>query len=268
MSAESNLAVELNGWAFDGFTVDADGIMYSCSSLEGWWETASMTLQTAPRGADDGVVIVDERLNERPLALAGFIHRAQRETPVGVQGLDALRRLKAACRPLRSLSLLQVAEATAAVPILQSYVRLAAPMNVDMKWHDNALVTVEFMIPLIAQDPRRYDADLSSQVSGAGTDTITTNGDELTPPVFTITGPATDPLVRSHSVATNPILKWEGSVPGGQDLVIDCAEKTVKLNGVNARDGLTFPNWFQLIAGNNSIEFDQSTTTTWRDAYS
>lgn len=262
--------VELNSWVFDGATADDDDILYSWQTLAGWWETAAMNLQTHPRGADDGVVIVDERLNERPIALQGLIHKAAKEDPVGDAGHQALRRLKLACRPLRSLQLLKVQEPgiTEGPDELQAYVRLASPMAVDMIHESGTLVTVKFTIPLIAPDPRRYSASISEENHTSPGATVTNNGDELTPPRFMITGPATDPRIRSGSVPTNPILKWEGTVPGGDVLIIDCKEKTVTLEGVNARDGLVQPNWFQLIPGDNVLELDQDTTVEWRDAYS
>lgn len=261
--------VTLNDWVFDGATVDDDGLVYSYSSIKGWWDTANMALSTDPRGADDGVVVVDERLNERAVVLSGFIHHPTPGDPIGDLAHAGLRRLKAFCRPLRSLVLLTVDEPAVVSPVeaeltLQALVRLGSPISATHRYSGGVLVTTEFQIPLLAPDPRRYSTVLHSL---SDTDPQVNGGDELTPPTFIFSG-VTDPEVRSHSVAGDPILKWFGTVGGGSELRINCAEKTVTLDGVNARAGLLFPNWFQYVPGDNDIEFFQASGVEFRDAYS
>lgn len=90
------------------------------------------------------------------------------------------------------------------------------------------------------QDPRNI-------VSVAGVDDAQ--------PIWTIQGPATNPTLTN--ITTGQTITWTGTVPNGQELVIDMGNMTASLSGANVFEFIT-GEWLTLTAGNNSITYTAS----------
>lgn len=156
---------------------------------------------------------------------------------------------------------------------------------------------VEIPVEFTANDPLLYSSVLKTASTGlpsptagltfpvtfnvtfgastGGSMSVTNAGNYITAPVFTITGPVTNPAIsfpatgQFFTVAINLIV--------GDTLVIDMAAHTVTLNGTASRYNLvtTGSSWFGIPPGTWSIgvaSTDSSPvaalfTTTWRDAW-
>lgn len=86
---------------------------------------------------------------------------------------------------------------------------------------------------------------------------LTVGGNRLTPPIFTISGPVTNPIIINDT--TGNTMGFTINLLAGQTLVIDTQYRTVRLNGTtNRRSALTLPGWFMLQPGQNFIRFRAS----------
>ena len=83
--------------------------------------------------------------------------------------------------------------------------------------------------------------------------TITNGGNFGTFPVITITGAGENPTI--YSVTTGQSLTINVTLAAGDELVIDCENGTVTLNGADALAYLSTDSQFiQLAAGANTIQ--------------
>lgn len=86
---------------------------------------------------------------------------------------------------------------------------------------------------------------------------VSVGGNRPTPPLLTITGPVTNPIIMNDT--TGDVMTFSIVLTGGQTLVIDPQYKTVRLNGTtNRRSSLIVPGWFYMQPGNNFIRFRAS----------
>ena len=98
-------------------------------------------------------------------------------------------------------------------------------------------------------------------------------GTVATSPVWTITGPCAQPVIRAAT--TGRSLGFGLSLASGDVLVVDVAARTIRLNGASRRAALLpGSTWFGVPPGTTGVEFDaQRTDTTavlsaaWRDAW-
>lgn len=100
-----------------------------------------------------------------------------------------------------------------------------------------------------------------------GLTTITIDAVDLTLPVWTITGPATNPTLSN--ITTGQTMSWLGTVPSGQTLIIDMDEQTATMAGANVYAFLS-GNWVGLAPGTNRISYsvtgtDESSTLSWNN---
>lgn len=100
-----------------------------------------------------------------------------------------------------------------------------------------------------------------------GLTTITIDAVDLTLPVWTITGPATNPTLSN--ITTGQTMSWLGTVPSGQTLIIDMNEQTATMAGANVYAFLS-GNWVGLAPGTNRISYsvtgtDESSTLSWNN---
>lgn len=99
-----------------------------------------------------------------------------------------------------------------------------------------------FMVALRLSDPRLYDPTEVVQAfdtpgSGYIEATVVNDGNAIsTDPVIEITGPVDDPVLVNVTISRTLVLV--GSLAVDDALVVDFAERTVTLNGANARDML------------------------------
>jgi hypothetical protein len=257
------IAVELNSFLFDGTTQDADGVVYSWESIDGWFDSPDFTITTDFRPI--GASIIGAQVGGRTIALNGLIHDPNPTTALGDRAFQAMRTLKANCATMFASALLAVDE-----PLLplQAIVGQSAPMRFKPQ---NALAAVEFQIPLLAPDPRRYSMTPTS-VALTGSDVVTNNGDIVSPPVATFTGGSTV-FIRNFSVPGDPFVQFNGTV--SSPLVIDMANLTAVMGGLDVSGSLSGPAvgppaWWSLISGPNAIGYGGggSCQLDYRDAYS
>jgi phage-related protein len=112
--------------------------------------------------------------------------------------------------------------------------------------------------------------------ASGGTMSVTNNGNVPTLPVFTISGPVTNPMIYIPS--TNQYMKFNIQLLAGDSLVIDTVMSTVTLNGSASRFNTiaTGSQWLSFPVGTTSIVVSSSDGTyptgnlfsvQYRDAY-
>lgn len=260
------VTVTLNSFAFDGTTQSPAGVKWDWQDLSGWFDTPDQRFVQQEQGI--GVTVTVDRRNGRPITLTALC-----SSPNPGMKLDDLlyagqRALKAAVSPSVDVPvLLSVNEPS--VP-LQAYVRQAGPIRSKMLGTRHM---VQFQVPLLAADPRRYAQTAQSHNLTSGTTTLDNNGDIPSPPIFTITGPGGGTggraMVRNLDLTDDPQIAYDASLGGGDVLVIDVAAQTVILNGTDdVRGNLSIASWFEMKPGGNRIDVNSATNVSFRDAYS
>ena len=91
-----------------------------------------------------------------------------------------------------------------------------------------------------------------------GITTVTVDGVDSAEPIWTVTGPATNPTLTN--ITTGQTIEWTGTVPSGQTLVVDMDEMTASLEGANVFQFIT-GTWITLQAGNNRISYSATGAT-------
>lgn len=257
----TSVTCTLDGFVFGTNAADSNGVVWEWQELAGWFDTTDLRVASNERNPVGNTITVARR-NARQISMTALARMPNSSAPLDDLYWKSVRKIHSACDLSSRTGLLKVIEPDVT---LQAQVRAAQPIRSRMFGNRHL---AQFVIPLTAPDPRRYNFTQTSTAHAAGTFTVVNNGDVNTPPAFSTTGPATNVEVRSHTVSTNPILKWFGSLGGGDVLVIDTADQTVELNGADAKGQLNIANWWELAPGNNSVEFFQTSTIIYRDAYS
>lgn len=123
-----------------------------------------------------------------------------------------------------------------------------------------------FILPVIL--PIIFDAGTGGSV------TINQTGNEDAYPIFTLTGPLTNP--RIYNTASGKYMALTLSITGGQSVVIDMLNRTVVLGGATSEmSALTADSSFwPLVPGNNLLTLATSingeagnVSIVWRNAY-
>lgn len=99
------------------------------------------------------------------------------------------------------------------------------------------------------------DSGYEWEAGGSPDNMITIDGVDSAYPVWTITGPATNPTLTN--ITTNQTITWTGFVPNGQTLTIDMAEMTASLAGANVFEFVS-GSWIELQPGNNKLSYSAS----------
>lgn len=88
----------------------------------------------------------------------------------------------------------------------------------------------------------------------SGTGVVTVDVATIVPvsPVIELSGLAVEPEIIN--LTTNTSIKFNGTVDAGKTLVIDCYNKTAKLDGANVVDQIE-GDWLQIVNGQNKFEF-------------
>jgi hypothetical protein len=102
---------------------------------------------------------------------------------------------------------------------------------------------------------------------------LTNVGTALSWPLWTVTGPCNQPVIRNDS--TGQQLAFGQRLQDGDTLVVDVAARTVLLGGASRRYALLpRSTWFGLPPGNTTIGFDAldpgeagTLMVTWRDSW-
>ena len=101
---------------------------------------------------------------------------------------------------------------------------------------------------------------------GGGINTVSVVGIDDARPVWTVDGPATNPTLTN--ITTGQTITWTGTVPTGQQLIVDMDNMTASLAGANVFEFIS-GEWITLKSGNNGISYnatgtnDQPSTLSW-----
>lgn len=106
-------------------------------------------------------------------------------------------------------------------------------------------------------DGAKADSDglVWEQGGGSGPTNVNVVGISDAEPVWTVTGPATNPTLTN--LTTGRSITWLGTVPNGQKLVVNMGNQTAELNGANVYAGIT-GDWVELRTGVNRLTYDAS----------
>ena len=255
------VTVSLNTFAFDGTTQSPSGVVWDWQELSGWFDSGDLRVASGEAGR--GVVLTVDRRIGRPITATFLAHSSSPGRKLDDLMYTAQKALKSFVAPAVSEAavLLKVNEPDVA---LQSRVRQVGPIRTKML---GQRAFVQFQVPLLAPDYRRYSQTLHSQALTVGSNTVTNAGDLPTPVVLTQTGPATSPSFQNTTAAGDPTLAMTTAY-GAVNLVIATDTETVQINGFNFRSSLTTAQWWNLAPGANTIVVSHATTIEWRDAYS
>lgn len=257
----------------DPQAVDADGIRWVLSTLDGWDDGLPVKGNSTDRPEAHGIFTERAWRGARVTAVAGTVLCPTRAAAAVVK-----RRL-AALLADGTFDDLSVADEDAGT--LSASVRLAMDPQID--WFVPTAVAYEFRF--LSPDPLRYGAyttattefptlvggleydlytdgagaDLGEldygEASGTGRATLTNTGTAASWPQFEITGPVDAAGCEIVVVGTGERLVYAGGVPVGSRLVLDSATGAVLMDGESDRANLlTWRDWWSVPAG-GSVEF-------------
>ncbi len=112
-----------------------------------------------------------------------------------------------------------------------------------------------------------------SNVTGVPYLTLTNNGDEPTPPIFTIDGPGTNFTIQN--ITSGGIFQLNTSITATDQIVVDVANQTIILNGTTNIYGVKTGNLWDIPSGTSELNFAPQTgsdtntllTVEYRSAY-
>lgn len=87
---------------------------------------------------------------------------------------------------------------------------------------------------------------------GSSTTTVEVAGIDNAEPIWTVTGPATNPTLTN--ITTGQAITWNGTVPSGQTLTVDMGEQTATLAGANVYQFIS-GSWITLRPGPNKLSY-------------
>lgn len=235
---------------------------------------------------DDGGFMDAEFEKGRPLALRGTIYTSSSTME------SYLDTLKANWAPSATLVPFYFK-----VPGVAERVLFVKPLGCNYDWNDlRRLGCADVTFKMYAEDPRVYTSTLNSVDIAYGGDAgtgfafnlafdfsfgasipptgavIAVGGSRPTPPLFTITGPVTSPVIINDTLGIS--MFFNITLSATDSLVIDAKNRTITLNGSNnQRNTLLEPNWFYLSPGSTFIRYGGSAGTgsnlnvKYRDAW-
>jgi hypothetical protein len=272
----------VDGWSAN--TVDDAGVEWWVTGEEGWSSTPPVRLELANRPQRDGTFDAPSFRGARVVTLDGTAVAPDPDTRERAK--DQLAAVLVDGSVLAEFTV-QERQVTR-----RAMVRLSA----ETKIADTTPYTFTWSVQLTAPDPIRYGVDQHTANCGlpqpglgiqfpiqqwpldfgrpsGGSLVLGNAGTVTTWPVWTITGPCAQPLIRSAT--TGRSLGFGLSLTGGDVLVVDVAARTIRLNGASRRAALLpGSTWFGVPPGNTAVEFDAQRTDTpavlaaaWRDAW-
>jgi len=90
---------------------------------------------------------------------------------------------------------------------------------------------------------------------GGGKTTVQVDSIENVYPVWTVTGPAYNPVLEN--LTTGTAISYSGNVTATQTLVIDMMNQTAKLNGTSVISNVS-GEWLEFVPGNNTVSYTAS----------
>lgn len=246
----------LGSLIFDCATPDSDGIVWSFESIDGWHDSADVDQSLLD--VMYGQTVTGAHEKARALIIRGGAYLpGTPPRPLEAKWWLAERRLKRETRFVYVPGLLTVIEPALS---LQAYV--LRPRKIAVKRIGAGPYNLGFEIPLLAPDPRRYDASLTTntdlELTGSGTTdsaTIINAGDQPTAPTVTIDGPATNPKV-TNADDDGRYVEYVGTLGAGDTLVLDMAAQTATIASVSVIGSISAASQFwSLLPGNNGVTY-------------
>jgi hypothetical protein len=291
--------VEVDGWSagmpgadsgeLARGVVDAQGTCWYLTNLDGWQSAPPPRNSLAPRPGAHGGYDGQSWLDMRAVTIEGYAVATDRVSTWRARDI-----VSSVCGdPAAGLVQLTVMQA--------GYLNLIATVrrSGDVKTTPLAPNTFKWSMILVAPDPRRYAAQLSSQSTGlpvvgtgglafpaafpltfgagrlGGQMTVTNGGTMETRPVWVITGPVAGATITNDS--TGDVLQFDPSfsLAAGQQITVDTDVRTASLGGVSCRNRLVSAEWFGFPPGDTSVRFGSTSgadpaallTAQWRDAW-
>jgi hypothetical protein len=271
----------VDGWS--GNAVDGDGVEWWVTKEDGWSSGPDLRLSLASRPQRDGGFDAESFRSVRVITLEGLAIAPDPDTRE-----RAKNRIAAVLADGSALTELIVQERTLT---RRAMVRLSAGTKVV----DKSPYTFEYSLQVTAPDPLRLGVEVHTATCGlprpgpgvdfpltfplqfgepaSGSLALTNTGTATVWPLWTITGPCGQPVIRNDS--TGQRLAFGLRLLDGDTLAVDVAARTVVLGGASRRAALLPRSaWFGLPPGNTTIGFDAldstesgTLTATWRDAW-
>lgn len=236
---------------------DAAGVAWHLREIEGW-SGSEVRAEYSAREADHGAWNSPVYLSQRPITLSGLI-----EAP-NLNALDsAVEQLLAACAVTDTT--LIVYETTPKQAVVRRSGKPLVRLITDR--------VAEYSLLVTAGDPRRYSTTLQLQSTAlpsttgglsvplsvpltistttvAGSITLVNEGTFATRPVFTLTGPVTNPTITvQYPGGAVKALLYSSSIDAGDDLVIDTDTHSVVLNDAVSRRLYLSGQWPEIPPG-------------------
>jgi hypothetical protein len=271
----------VDGWAAN--TVDDDGVEWWVTEEDGWSGPPDVRLELANRPRRDGAFDAPSFRAARVITLGGTAIAPDPDTRE-----RAKDRLAALLADGASLSELLVTERTVE---RRASVRLSGQTKIA----DHTPFSFSWSVQLTAPDPIRYGTTDHATSCGlarpgpgldfpltwpltfgepSGGSLLLGNAGTITAwPVWTIAGPCVRPVIRDASAGGS--LAFDLPLAEGDELVVDTAARTVRLEGASRRAALVpGSRWFGLPPGETAVTFDALRTdttatlsVTWQDAW-
>lgn len=271
----------VDGWS--GNTVDDDGVEWWVTKENGWSSGPDVRLTLADRPQRDGGFDAASFRSVRVITLEGLAIAPDQDTRE-----RAKDRIGSVLADGSALAELTVQERTAT---RRAMVRLSSGTKIV----DKGPYSFEFSLQVTAPDPVRQGVEEHTVSCGLprpgpgvtfplafplrfgdpvnGSLSLTNAGTAPAWPLWTVTGPCNQPVIRNDS--TGQRLAFGLRLLDGDTLKIDVAARTVILGGASRRSALLPRSaWFRLPPGSTAVSFDAldstesgTLTATWRDSW-
>lgn len=249
-------------------TVDSRQVVWICSDLNGWWDTADLELPDIPRGLDDGSFEAYGRWTTRQIQMTGSI------MPPDYTYMDPARN-----ELFRQINLttngawlivdeIPVGDTKYPTGLSRaSWVHLSAKPTLVVK---NARGRIDFQVPLKANDPTKYEWNWTDPkgfttvavTRGLTGNTATNKGNAKVGAIYTLSGATpVGTIIEVHSnggdstMLTQQIILAK-ALSAGDVLIIDTFERQVYINGSTA-GGRAYLNvnidWAKIYSGDNQV---------------
>lgn len=243
MTSFGEIQAEINGITFG--SVDANGVQWRLTGLDGWGSPASsLQLTQKPRG-QGAFQSIPPYLTPRTLAPAG---------KVWAPDFDAA---SAALDELCAAFTLSPSQLTVTEGSRTRYVTVQRQDETIATWQTDT--QFDFSAQVVAADPRKYATSLAASTflpasSGglqipftipftiastlvSGTCSLTNPGNITGPVTLQINGPCTGPIVTHVSSGAQLVFASSLVLNAGEFLVIDMEAQTALANGQSSRNG-------------------------------
>lgn len=251
--------VTLGGLVIDCDTEDANGITWTWTRIDGW-EPPDLRADVLTLAGQDGEVFGEWRHRGRALVLAGVAHKEGAVYPFETEYWLAFNSLAAASNLVSGTGTLTVDEPT---PKQMTVKRQGRPR---MRPFQGRFAVMEWEIPLIASDWRKYGTTLNSDSSSP----VNNGGNARSTPVVVITGASTTPRI-TNTTDDSKYVEVATSLTGGQTLTLDMQNRTATHSANGNVDSLIAAGsrWWDLLPGDNTVTLTGGGTfaVQYRDAY-